>query len=468
MLAMDVVDTLRHRRALVERELDDERRQRDFVERVQAIYEAQGIEVPEEVVEEGVRALREERFIYTAPERSLAVRLAEVYVERGKWALRATIGLFIVGLIWSAFTVPAYYRERGIIEVFEQTVRRMGDEVQGLKHRGAQLEAHLERAGAEEMSAAQARLLAESEDRVAEGIGHAEAVGVALTSIPAAAVYVEDTARYNPLLESYGETLSAAEGAFVAAQTYFGLVDRLSDLQVRLEASRLRSAGIEVSSSEKAALAASVDRVEAALVAGDAEAAAAALYALDAKVDAGIAALEREAEIKDRLAALSAALDGVDVEPEAVRERSRLTAAVEQAIAADEWERASRAIGSLGRLVRQLESSYDLRIVSGRGERSGVWRRHRSSPKRRNYYIIVEAVDAGGDRLRLPVTSEEDQATRVVRKFGIRVPEAVYEQVKADKLDNGIIDDVLFGKKRRGAREPDYEFPIAGGRITRW
>ena len=49
MLAMDVVDTLRHQRALVEAELDGDRRQREFVARVQAIYESQGIEVPESV-----------------------------------------------------------------------------------------------------------------------------------------------------------------------------------------------------------------------------------------------------------------------------------------------------------------------------------------------------------------------------------------------------------------------------------
>ena len=43
-----------------------------------------------------------------------------------------------------------------------------------------------------------------------------------------------------------------------------------------------------------------------------------------------------------------------------------------------------------------------------------------------------------------------------------------YETVKADKLDNGIIDSPVVGEKKRGAREPEYSIPIAGGAITRW
>ncbi|MGB5297749.1 MAG: DUF6384 family protein, partial [Thiogranum sp.] len=64
MLAMDVVDTLRRRRRLVERELDAEGREQDLKQRLRKIYTAQGIEVPDHVLEEGVAALKEERFVY--------------------------------------------------------------------------------------------------------------------------------------------------------------------------------------------------------------------------------------------------------------------------------------------------------------------------------------------------------------------------------------------------------------------
>ena len=47
MLAMDVVDTLRHQDNLVARELDETRREAQLIERLRQIYRGQGIEVPE-------------------------------------------------------------------------------------------------------------------------------------------------------------------------------------------------------------------------------------------------------------------------------------------------------------------------------------------------------------------------------------------------------------------------------------
>ncbi|HXK56547.1 MAG TPA: DUF6384 family protein, partial [Gammaproteobacteria bacterium] len=45
MLAMDVVDTLRHRRLLVERELQSDQRDEKLIDRLRDIYRSQGIEV---------------------------------------------------------------------------------------------------------------------------------------------------------------------------------------------------------------------------------------------------------------------------------------------------------------------------------------------------------------------------------------------------------------------------------------
>ena len=59
-------------------------------------------------------------------------------------------------------------------------------------------------------------------------------------------------------------------------------------------------------------------------------------------------------------------------------------------------------------------------------------------------------------------------APPLVIRFGVRVPQSVYEAVKADKLDNGIIDDNVFGQKRRGRRAPEYRLQTAGGMITEW
>ena len=71
MLAMDVVDTLRHRERLVERELNEEAREEQLIERLRALYKGQGIEVPDSVIARGVEALKESRFVYTPPKLGL-------------------------------------------------------------------------------------------------------------------------------------------------------------------------------------------------------------------------------------------------------------------------------------------------------------------------------------------------------------------------------------------------------------
>ena len=85
MLAMDVVDTLRHRERVIERELGAENREQRLTERLREIYASQGIEVSDDVLAQGVRALREERFAYAPPEPGPGRALAVLYVTRGRW-----------------------------------------------------------------------------------------------------------------------------------------------------------------------------------------------------------------------------------------------------------------------------------------------------------------------------------------------------------------------------------------------
>jgi len=85
MLAMDVVDTLRRRERLVLRELDEAGREDDLKQRLRRIYAQQGIDVPDHVIEQGVAALREDRFTYKPPQVGIARRLAELYVGRDRW-----------------------------------------------------------------------------------------------------------------------------------------------------------------------------------------------------------------------------------------------------------------------------------------------------------------------------------------------------------------------------------------------
>jgi hypothetical protein len=103
MLAMDVVDTLRHQEVLVARELDETRREAELIERLRQIYRSQGIEVPDSVLAEGVKALNESRFVYTPPRPGLAVTLAKLWVSRARYGKALGAALLAVGLAWGGY-----------------------------------------------------------------------------------------------------------------------------------------------------------------------------------------------------------------------------------------------------------------------------------------------------------------------------------------------------------------------------
>ncbi|MCB1800279.1 MAG: hypothetical protein KDI82_01190 [Gammaproteobacteria bacterium] len=285
MLAMDVVDTLRRRERLVARELDEAGREQDLSARLRRIYEQQGIEVPDHVIEQAVAALKEDRFTYKPAGSGLARRLALIYVKRGRW------GKWVGG-----------------------------------------------------------------------GVGAA---------------------------------------ALAAAVNYFAFI--------------------------------APDRA-----------------------------------LPDELAAQhQVVMELAAVEP--VRELAQaINAQAQSALVNDDTDAAKKAIARLGQLETALAQEFVVQVVNRPGERSGVWRIPDINEQARNYYVIVEAISPGGERLRVPVTSEESGETSLVDAWGLRVDEATFESVRRDKADDGIIENDRFGYKKRGHLEPDYERPTSGGAITQW
>jgi hypothetical protein len=170
MLAMDVVDTLRHNQNLVARELSAEDREKQLIERLRTIYHQQGIEVTDAILKQGVAALEESRFVYTPPKPSFGVTLARLYVARKRW-LPAAFALFlmlVIGLggyflVWAPY--QANQREQVRIElaeklpaemdalyqtIFEETkVTQAADDAALIRDRGKRAAAEGDRAGAE-------------------------------------------------------------------------------------------------------------------------------------------------------------------------------------------------------------------------------------------------------------------------------------------------------------------------------
>src|SRR3954452_483635 len=105
MLSMDVVDTLRHNENLVIRELDEDRREQELLDRLRSMYKSQGIDVPERILVEGVKGMKESRFVYTPPPPGTAVTLAKLWVNRGRIGSIVGAGIGLVAAAWLGYSL---------------------------------------------------------------------------------------------------------------------------------------------------------------------------------------------------------------------------------------------------------------------------------------------------------------------------------------------------------------------------
>jgi len=117
MVAMDVVDTVRHRDLIIDRELDSGGRRQRLLARLRQIYEAQGIEVSDAALDAGVDALEEDRFKYEPTADSFSAKLARIYVRRSRW-FKPVLGVLVLGLvIWAVWYATVGLPEARLLEV---------------------------------------------------------------------------------------------------------------------------------------------------------------------------------------------------------------------------------------------------------------------------------------------------------------------------------------------------------------
>ena len=124
MVAMDIVDTLRHQEKIALGELGAKERRKALIEKLRRIYAEQGIEVSDAILEEGVRALEEERFEFKAEGTSWQRFLAKLYVRRGKLfaSLPVALGLSLggYGLYYGLYLYPASLQHESLKEQIDR------------------------------------------------------------------------------------------------------------------------------------------------------------------------------------------------------------------------------------------------------------------------------------------------------------------------------------------------------------
>ncbi len=143
---MDIVDTIRRRERMVQRELDAEGREIDLKERLRKIYAAQGIDIPDHVLEQGVAAIKEDRFVYKPAAPGFPRTLATLYVTRnawGKWLLGAIAAVMIAAAGYYAAVVAPAARLPGRIEALHAQIAGITEDAEARTQAGQIREAGL-------------------------------------------------------------------------------------------------------------------------------------------------------------------------------------------------------------------------------------------------------------------------------------------------------------------------------------
>lgn len=476
LLVMDVVDEMRHRAA----ELDKINATDDAAlkARLAEIYRQQGIEVSDAVLEEAIQAQRDKRFVHVAP-KGPAVAVAKLWIQRRRVSLVAGICLSAMGLWHVAVTMP---HEAAIV----RQIAAVNEWTSGLRSHVSGQQGTLAKAKEQVLEAKRAAESVANADRL-RGVIQAEVAAAAKSESDALKGLAELQVAPGPKLErAEYETRYASLQARVQAEQEKGKAIDLAIAALYGAAERIRAAtGLSVS------LDAANDQVVALALAPERDAVRAKLYASGvAGILAGQANVARTsaaalsdltqvfgemAALKERAAALRDAgqkttpdAEGAGALEAAYARMSAALEAVDPARGLGALVDARKAESQLTTLVALLSGEYVYRVVNREGVKSGVWRYNTQTPNAKNYYLVVEAVNSSGQVDPVEVLNEETGKTEPARLFAVRVSEAAYEKVKADKMDNGLVDRAEIGRKARGHLRPTFSVDVTGGYITSW
>lgn len=136
----------------------------------------------------------------------------------------------------------------------------------------------------------------------------------------------------------------------------------------------------------------------------------------------------------------------------------------------DGWE-ASRAVSNLDSALTFAKEPLTFRIISRPGEKSGVIRTPNDFADSKGVpYLIVEALDASGRPFEVSIMDSEVGEIRRAHTFGVRVTHEQFEQVKQDKMDDGLIENNLIGQKAVNSFKINFDSRVTSENkmITRW
>lgn len=445
--AMAVVDQLRHQQMQVQEHLNLPQRRAEVAERIRTYYQAQGIAYDDALIEQGVRAFFARRLAFEAPEQTALQRLTtRLLLNRRK--LMRILQLIVVALLAVQCT-----------RVVNDTAKtsKVQDNVRTAEYRSSDLSADLaqhqsrldglQQAVAQQPEPAATRLLGPLAERLTQ-------VQTLLTHRPWPQLIDSDNRdSVQQDLDTYERNTQSARAQLRQADKGLNDVQAIIDARSRLQAV-LHNPAFTADAKRFGVMAQQARVADQAIGNADTQ----GIEVVDREVGELESQLDRIQQVQPlirRLDEIEQQLPALRLPPNDLRVVRAQAAQVDKAIDALQARQASDHLSTLDSLLVFARQALELRVVDRYGVKSGVERCYDQalcnqggdSLQGKSWYLVVEAVDAAGNPISVPVTSSETGESRWASYFGVRVSQAEYLKVKEDKLSDGHIDDLAMGSK---------------------
>lgn len=452
MGAMALIDALREQQLRVEEHLDLQRRREAIAQRIREYYVAHGQQVDDAMIAEGVRAYFADRLTWKSHGfTGWQARLVGAYVRRELWLPKVRTGLGIIAMLCAIGAVTFVGGEyvTAKIEAWqtEQALHDLDQQAAPLNAR--QLEFNVLLGVLESRSIRYGKPMVD---------GLLSDLRTKIEALPALERPQEAT------VKEWTDRIAAAQAASAAVRDDYDRVRRLVAADRRLV--EIENSAEVATFKDEAELVRAMDVARKALqgkpVAYEAESAIAAVNRADQAFDA----IQAGAVMRQELASLRSEAKGLPLNAKDRAVFDEIFARAQQEMATD-IKQASATFGEARALLQFAGEALELQVVNRSGVKSGVERTYDASGGKA-WYVIVEAVTTSGRVVPVRVTNSETGRTEWASTFGVRVSQNQYEQVKQDKLADGIVDDKSFATKARGQLEFNYSRAVMPGMITAW
>ena len=103
-------------------------------------------------------------------------------------------------------------------------------------------------------------------------------------------------------------------------------------------------------------------------------------------------------------------------------------------------------------IFARVNEDFTITVVGGENTQSAFPRNYTDSSGTRlsGYYLIVEARNADGNVIPRQIHNVENDTSVTVTQWAERVPKSVFDRLKQDKQEDGVLNETTFGKKTRG------------------